>query len=65
MVGKIGRTTVESSVLDALTMGTVYLADPDKLSLVPKRKHRFGINQLGSQILLIMDTQIIWSYTLF
>lgn len=65
VVGKIGRTSVDSSVLDAPTMGTVYPADPDKLSLVPKRKHRLGINQLGSQIWLILVTQIIWGYTLF
>lgn len=65
VVGKTSGTSVGSSVLDAPTMGTMYLADPDKLSLVPKRKHRFGINQLGSHNLLISVTQIIWCYTLF
>lgn len=38
VVGKSGWTD-ESSVLDASTIGTVYLADPDKLSLMAKRKH--------------------------
>lgn len=60
VAGKTVETTVESSVLDAPTMGTVYLADPDKLSLVPKRKHRIGIDQLGSQISLIY-----WSHKSF
>lgn len=51
------------SVLDAPTMGTVYLADPDKLSLIAKRKHRFGINQLASQISLILVTQVKLNFT--
>lgn len=38
MVGKSGWTD-ESSVLDVSTIGTVYLADPDKLSLIARRKH--------------------------
>ncbi len=38
VVGKSGWTD-ESSVLDVSTIGTVYLEDPDKLSLIAKRKH--------------------------
>lgn len=61
MVGKSGWTD-ESSVLDVSTIGTVYLADPDKLSLIAKRKH---IWHQSTRVLNFKMYKVIWGYTLF